>query len=70
MTESHIFGYALPEMDVEAFLNLRDWLRSVIESGGTKITGTSLGCGQASLDIELDGMPYRVSIQPLPVKSR
>lgn len=59
------FGFAYAEMDIGAFMNMRDWLQSALETKGAKITGGGIGCGQADLQITLDGMPYWVSIKPL-----
>jgi hypothetical protein len=59
------FGHTLDEMDVEAFFNMRDWLRKAIESKGARCTGGGVGCGQADLDFILEGQHYNVSIRPL-----
>lgn len=60
------FGFALHEMDVEAFFNMRGWLQAAVEAKGAKMTGGGLGMGQADIDIELDGCAYNISIKPLP----
>lgn len=60
------FGYSLPEMDIEAFFNMRDWLKSACEAKGAKMVGGGVGCGQADIDIELEGARFNVSIKPLP----
>lgn len=55
----------LSAMDVEAFLGMRDWLERALAAQGAKTAGAGIGCGQADLDIELDGHRYNVSIRPL-----
>jgi len=61
------FGYAYDEMDVEAFMNMRDWLQAALEAAGAKKdNGAGIGFGQADIDIELDGARFNVSIRPLP----
>ena len=52
--------------DVEAFFNMRGWLQAACEAKGAKMVGGGIGCGQADIDIELEGMRYNVSIKPLP----
>lgn len=64
--QDHPFGFALPEMDVEAFLNARDWLTKAVESAGAKFIGGGVGMGQADIDVEMDGCRYNISIRPLP----
>jgi hypothetical protein len=65
--KDHPFGVSLPEMDVEAFLNMREWLEKALYAAGAKPGGGSgIGLGQADIDIELDGCRYNVSIKPLP----
>ena len=54
----------LSEMDIEAFLNLRDWLTSAVEARGATVTGGGVGCGQANIDIKLDGYRFDISIRP------
>lgn len=60
------FGFALNEMDVEAFWNMRKWLEAAVTAAGAKITGAGLGCGQADVDIEMDGCRYNISMKPMP----
>lgn len=64
--EKYPFGFAIPEMDTEAFFNMRDWLQQACEAKGAKMTGGGIGMGQADIDIELDGCSYNISIKPLP----
>ena len=66
MTTEHPFGFALEEMDTEAFLNMRDWLEKAVEAKGAKRVGGGIGMGQADIDVELDGCRYNISIRPLP----
>lgn len=63
--DEHPFGFALHEMDVEAFWNMRQWLQKAVEAAGAKVTGSGIGMGRADIDIELDGCRYNVSIKPL-----
>lgn len=65
--ESTQFGMAIHEMDVAAFFNMRDWLQNAVEAKGARMIGGGLGLGQADIDIELEGMPYNISIRPLPI---
>jgi hypothetical protein len=51
--------------DIEAFLNMRDWLQGACEAKGAKMTGGGIGCGQSDIDIELEGQHYNISIKPL-----
>ena len=51
--------------DPETLLNSRDWLRRALESRRAKIVDGGVGCGQADLDIELDGCAFNVSIRPI-----
>ena len=67
MGDEYPFGCALPEMDVEAFLNIRDWLEKALVAAGAKITDAGVGMGQADLGFQIDGMPYGVSIKPRPL---
>lgn len=59
------FGYALDQMDTEAFFNMREWLQKACEAAGGKMTGGGIGMGQADIDIELEGCRYNISIKPL-----
>lgn len=59
----------LLSMDVEAFFNMRDWLTKAVEANGATKVGGGIGCGQADIDIELDGSRYNISIRPLSVPS-
>lgn len=59
------FGKTLDEMDVEAFFNMRDWLKAACEAKGARMTGGGVGLGQADIDIELEGHRYNISIRPL-----
>lgn len=50
--------------DVEAFFNMRQWLREALEAKGAKQVGAGIGMGQADIDIELEGQKFNVSIRP------
>lgn len=50
--------------DIEAFFNMRDWLQAACEAKGAKSVGGGIGCGQADIDIELEGHRYNISIRP------
>jgi len=65
MDKEYPFGFSLDEMDAEAFFNIRDWLEKACEAQGAKKVGGGVGCGQADIDIELEGCRYNVSIKPL-----
>ncbi len=62
------FGTTLPEMDLEAFMNIRDWLDKALTDAGAEITYGGIGVGRADTAFNLDGMPYEVSIRPKPVR--
>ena len=51
--------------DTEAFFNMRGWLQKACEAAGARKTGGGIGCGQADIDIELEGHHYNISIRPL-----
>jgi len=61
-------AYNYKDMDVQAFLNLRNWLEDAIKAKGAKMFDAGIGCGQADIGFELEGMNYRVSIKPLAEK--
>lgn len=67
--EAAAFGDDLPSMDIEAFFNMRDWLTAAVEAKGAKKVGGGIGCGQADIDIDLDGCRYNISIRPLPART-
>lgn len=58
------FGETLEEMDVEAFFNMREWLREAIEAKGAEITDQGIGMGKADIGFELDGAPFFLTIRP------
>ncbi len=51
--------------DPETLFNSRAWLCAALEAKGAKINGGGVGCGQADLDIILDGCRFNVSIRPI-----
>jgi hypothetical protein len=51
--------------DPATLLNSRDWLTKALEAKGAKKVGGGIGCGQADIDIELEGCRFNVSIKPL-----
>lgn len=51
--------------DMEAALNMRDWLERACEAAGAKRFGGGIGFGQADIDINLEGCRFNVSIRPL-----
>jgi len=59
---------AYDDMDVEVFMNLRDWLEGCITEKGAKVVDAGIGFGQADIGFILEGMKYRVSIKPLAEK--
>lgn len=62
------FGETLEEMDVEAFMNMRDWLEKAITKAGGRVTDAGVGMGKADIGFTLLGMPYSVEIRPRLVK--
>ena len=56
----------LEDMDLEAFLNMRDWLEGALTQSGAIIEGAGIGGDQADVSFSLEGMRYSVSIRPLP----
>ncbi len=58
------FGKALSKMDIEAFLNMRDWFETAITNHGGKIIDGGMGVGKADIGVELDGCEFSVQIRP------
>jgi len=56
----------LAEMDVEAFMNMRDWLDAALTAAGAEITDGGIGAGRADTGFILEGMPFSVSLKPRP----
>ena len=63
------FGESLDEMDVEAFFNMREWLREAIEAKGAEITDQGIGMGKADIGFMLHGAPFMVTIRPRKINS-
>jgi hypothetical protein len=67
--EKYPFGYSYDDMDVEAFMNLRNWLEKCLIKGGATIDGWGIGYGQTDVeievDIEMECHRYTVSIKPI-----
>ena len=57
----------LEEMDLEAFLNIRDWLEKALVDNGAIITDGGMGMGKADVGILLEEMPFSISIKPRPI---
>jgi hypothetical protein len=36
------------QLDLDALFNLREWVRSALETAGAKIVGAGIGCGRSS----------------------
>lgn len=51
--------------DMDAAINMRDWLEMALAAKGGKMVGGGFGFGAADLDIELEGHRYAVSIRPI-----
>lgn len=51
--------------DPETLLNSRDWLTKAVVAKGAEVTGGGCGCGQADIDIKLEGCHFNVSIKPI-----
>ncbi len=49
--------------EIEPAFNMRDWVRDAMEAKGAKMVGGGIGCGQADIDIELEGHCYNISIR-------
>ena len=60
----------LRDLDIEAFLNMRDWFQDAITTKGGKIIDTGMGGGRADLGVEIDGYEYGVQIIPRMEKCR
>jgi len=58
----------LEEMDVEAFMNIRDWVQEAIEAKGGEITDSGMGAGRADLGFELEGCIFSLHIIPRPLR--
>src|ERR1700731_4512220 len=51
--------------DLDAALNMRDWLEQACMAVGAKRVGGGIGFGQADIDIELENCRFNISIRPL-----
>lgn len=58
------FGETLEEMDLEAFMNARDWFETAITAAGGEITDAGIGMGRADLGVLIDGAQFSVHIIP------
>lgn len=58
------FGKTLDEMDLEAFMNMRDWLEKAVTDAGATVTDAGVGGGKADIGISLEGHSYGLSIWP------
>lgn len=67
--EDYPFGYAIPDMDLEAFLNIRNWLEKAAIDAGAEVTDHGIGMGQADIGVLIDGMPYGISIRPRAIQT-
>lgn len=65
---SEEFAETCEEMDLTAFLNMRDWLEQAISKAGATITDAGIGAGRADIGIMLEGFPYAISIRPRNIK--
>lgn len=54
----------LEEMDIEAFMNIRNWLKNALTTQGAEITDAGMGMGRADLGFKLEGAQFSVSIRP------
>jgi len=62
------FGESLGEMDIEAFLNMRDWFEAAIKNHGGKLIDGGMGMGRADIGVELGGVEFGVQIRPRPIR--
>lgn len=67
-----IIHVPVPEMklsddfgDPHTLLNSRDWLQKACEGKGAKIVGGGCGCGQADIDVIIEGHKFNISIKPI-----
>lgn len=51
--------------DPETLLNSREWLQKAVEAKGAVMTGGGVGCGQADIDVILEGHKFNISIRPI-----
>lgn len=51
--------------DLEAAINMRDWLKRTLEGAGAQITGSGMGFGAGDLWFKLEGHEYMASIKPV-----
>ena len=58
-------GKVLGFTDLEAAINMRDWLQVAIEKAGAKVVGSGMGFGAGDLWFKLEGFEYMVSIKPI-----
>lgn len=65
MAPVELSAVALGFEDMEAAVNMRNWLELTLAGAGAQITGGGYGFGQADLDIELEGCHYNVAIRPI-----
>lgn len=54
----------LDDMDLEAFMNLRDWVQKALEDAGGEIIDSGMGAGKADLGLQLEGYDYSISMRP------
>ena len=51
--------------DPTQLFNMRSWLQKAVERAGAKMTGGSIGMGEADIDIELEGHGFNITIKPV-----
>lgn len=51
--------------DVEAMLNLRDWIENILKSNGCTITGSGMGFGGADLWFAHQGAEFFLTVKPV-----
>lgn len=50
--------------DPQKLLAARNWLASALRDAGAEAYSAGIGCGQADIDIKINGLSYNVSIRP------
>ena len=54
----------IADMDIDAFLNARDWLEKALQEKGAKLTDGGIGAGRVDIGFTLLGMPFSIQLRP------
>ena len=52
-------------MNTHQLLAAREYIREALEKAGAEITGSGMGFGGADLDVEVNGVPFILTIKPM-----